>query len=67
MKAIELEIFNNLFSAIADEMGIVLRRSAFSPNIRERCDFSCAIFDEKGELVAKLHIFLSILALCQKQ
>ena len=53
MKAIELEIFNNLFSAIADEMGIVLRRSAFSPNIRERCDFSCAIFDEKGELVAQ--------------
>lgn len=53
MKVIELEIFNNLFSAIADEMGIVLRRSAFSPNIRERCDFSCAIFDEKGELVAQ--------------
>jgi len=53
MKAIELEIFNNLFSAVADEMGIVLRRSAFSPNIRERCDFSCAIFDEKGELVAQ--------------
>ena len=53
MKAIELEIFNNLFSAIADEMGIVLRHSAFSPNIRERCDFSCAIFDEKGELVAQ--------------
>ncbi len=53
MKAIELEIFNNLFSAIADEMGIVLRRSSFSPNIRERCDFSCAIFDEKGELVSQ--------------
>ncbi|MDF2953853.1 MAG: N-methylhydantoinase B/oxoprolinase/acetone carboxylase [Thermodesulfobacterium sp.] len=53
MRAIELEIFNNLFSAIADEMGIVLRRSSFSPNIRERCDFSCAIFDEKGELVAQ--------------
>ncbi len=53
MRAVELEIFNNLFSAIADEMGIVLRRSSFSPNIRERCDFSCAIFDEKGELVAQ--------------
>jgi N-methylhydantoinase B len=53
MKAIELEIFNNLFSAIAEEMGIVLRRSSFSPNIRERCDFSCAIFDEKGELVSQ--------------
>ncbi|PMP67389.1 MAG: 5-oxoprolinase [Thermodesulfobacterium geofontis] len=53
MKAIELEIFNHLFSAIAEEMGIVLRRSSFSPNIRERCDFSCAIFDEKGELVSQ--------------
>lgn len=53
MKAIELEIFNHLFSAIAEEMGIVLRRSSFSPNIKERCDFSCAIFDEKGELVSQ--------------
>lgn len=53
MKPIELEIFNKLFSAVAEEMGIVLRRSAFSPNIRERCDFSCAIFDEKGELIAQ--------------
>lgn len=53
MKAVELEIFNNLFSAVAEEMGIVLRRSSFSPNIRERCDFSCAIFDEKGELVSQ--------------
>ena len=53
MRAIELEIFNKLFSAVAEEMGIVLRRSSFSPNIRERCDFSCAIFDFKGELVAQ--------------
>jgi len=53
MKAIELEIFNHLLSAIAEEMGIVLRKSSFSPNIRERCDFSCAIFDEKGELVSQ--------------
>jgi len=53
MRAIELEIFNKLFSAVAEEMGIVLRRSAFSPNIRERCDFSCAIFDSRGELVAQ--------------
>ncbi|MCX8041840.1 MAG: hydantoinase B/oxoprolinase family protein [Thermodesulfobacteriaceae bacterium] len=53
MKAIELEIFNKLFSAVAEEMGIVLKRSAFSPNIRERCDFSCAIFDEEGELIAQ--------------
>jgi len=53
VKGIELEIFNKLFSSIAEEMGIVLRRSAFSPNIRERCDFSCAIFDATGELVSQ--------------
>lgn len=53
MKPIEIEIFNKLFSSVAEEMGVVLRRSAFSPNIRERCDFSCAIFDRKGELVAQ--------------
>ncbi len=51
--AIELEIFNKLFSSIAEEMGVVLRRSSFSPNIRERCDFSCAIFNEKGELISQ--------------
>jgi len=53
MKAIELEIFNHLLSAIAEEMGIVLRKLSFSPNIGERCDFSCAIFDEKGKLVSQ--------------
>jgi N-methylhydantoinase B len=50
---IEIEVFNKLFSSIAEEMGIVLRRSAFSANIKERCDFSCAIFDHQGELVAQ--------------
>jgi len=53
MNVVELEILNQLLSGIAEEMGVVLRRSAFSPNIRERCDFSCAIFDEKGELCAQ--------------
>ncbi len=53
MNPVELEIFNKLFSAVAEEMGIVLRKAAFSPNIRERCDFSCAIFDENGELVTQ--------------
>jgi len=53
MKVVELEILNQLLSGIAEEMGVVLKRSAFSPNIRERCDFSCAIFDEKGELCAQ--------------
>ena len=39
---IEVEVFNKLFSSIAEEMGIILRRSSFSSNIKERCDFSCA-------------------------
>lgn len=53
MKAFELEIFNKLLSSVAEEMGEVLRRSAFSPNIRERADFSCAIFDARGELLSQ--------------
>lgn len=52
-KAVELEIFNKILSSIAEEMGIVLRRSAFSPNIRERRDFSCAVFDTQGEMIAQ--------------
>jgi len=47
-----LEIFNNLFAGIATEMGHTLRNTAHSVNIRERLDFSCAIFDPKGGLVA---------------
>ncbi len=50
---IEVEVFNKLFSSIAEEMGIILRRSSFSSNIKERCDFSCAIFDRQGELAAQ--------------
>ena len=50
---IEVEVFNKLFSSIAEEMGIILARSSFSPNIKERRDFSCAIFDAKGDLVAQ--------------
>jgi 5-oxoprolinase (ATP-hydrolysing) len=49
---VQLEIFNNLFMSIAEQMGNVLRRTAFSTNIRERLDFSCAIFDREGGLVA---------------
>jgi N-methylhydantoinase B len=54
MKAdpIELEIFKNLFHSIAEEMGAALRRTAFSPNIKERRDYSCAIFDGAGEVIA---------------
>ncbi|MBE9193617.1 hydantoinase B/oxoprolinase family protein, partial [Gloeocapsopsis crepidinum LEGE 06123] len=47
-----LEIFNNLFRAIADEMGITLQNTSSSVNIKERLDFSCAIFDGDGQLVA---------------
>lgn len=47
-----LEIFNNLFKAIADEMGITLQNTSHSVNIKERLDFSCALFDAQGRLVA---------------
>ncbi|OKH37871.1 5-oxoprolinase [[Phormidium ambiguum] IAM M-71] len=47
-----LEIFNNLFRAIAEEMGITLQNTSYSVNIKERLDFSCAIFDRFGQLVA---------------
>ena len=53
MNAVELEIFRQLFSSVAEEMGATLMRSAFSPNIKERRDFSCAIFDAGGEMVAQ--------------
>lgn len=49
---VRLEIFNGLFMAIAEEMGSALARTAMSVNIRERLDFSCAIFDHQGRLVA---------------
>ena len=50
--AIELEIFKSLYHSIAEEMGATLRRTAFSPNIKERRDYSCAVFDEDGEVIA---------------
>lgn len=50
---IALEVFNHRFAAIAEEMGAVLCRSAFSPNIKERRDLSCAVFDAGGGLVAQ--------------
>jgi N-methylhydantoinase B len=49
---VELEIFKNLFHSIAEEMGAALRRTAFSPNIKERRDYSCAVFDRNGEVIA---------------
>jgi N-methylhydantoinase B len=47
-----LEIFKNLFHSVAEEMGAALRRSAFSPNIKERRDYSCAVFNARGEVLA---------------
>jgi 5-oxoprolinase (ATP-hydrolysing) len=49
---VQLEIFNNLFMSIAEQMGTVLQRTALSTNIRERLDFSCAVFDPDAGLVA---------------
>ncbi|WP_457650417.1 hydantoinase B/oxoprolinase family protein [Profundibacter sp.] len=47
-----LEVFNNLFMSIAEQMGATLKNTAYSVNIKERLDFSCAIFDASGDLVA---------------
>lgn len=47
-----LEIFNNLFRAVAEEMGVTLQNTSYSVNIKERLDFSCAVFDQQGQLVA---------------
>ena len=48
-----LEIMKSLLSAVAEEMGGALGRTAFSPNIKERRDFSCAVFDPAGRMVAQ--------------
>jgi N-methylhydantoinase B len=47
-----LEIFKNIFHSIAEEMGAALRRSAYSPNIKERRDYSCAVYNANGEVLA---------------
>jgi N-methylhydantoinase B len=49
---IELEVFKNIFHSIAEEMGAALRRTAFSPNIKERRDYSCALFDSSAQAIA---------------
>jgi 5-oxoprolinase (ATP-hydrolysing) len=49
---IMLEIFNNLFMAIAEQMGVTLQNTAYSVNMKERLDFSCALFDRDGMLIA---------------
>jgi N-methylhydantoinase B len=53
MNPIALSIFANRIEAVCDEMGAALQRAAFSPNIRDRLDYSCAVFDARGELCAQ--------------
>jgi N-methylhydantoinase B len=49
---VELEIFKNIYHSIAEEMGAALRSTAFSPNIKERRDYSCAVFNSAGQVIA---------------
>ncbi|HEY3810288.1 MAG TPA: hydantoinase B/oxoprolinase family protein [Acidimicrobiales bacterium] len=53
MTPFSLEIFRHLLTGVAEEMGAALMRAAFSPNIKERLDFSCALFDDGGRLLAQ--------------
>ncbi len=50
---IEFEVFKNLFLSIAEEMGVTLCRTGFSPNIKERLDYSCAVYDAEGNTIAQ--------------
>lgn len=53
MNTIELSIFSSRIESVCDEMGAVLQRAAFSPNIKDRLDFSCAVFDLRGQLCSQ--------------
>ena len=50
---ISLEVFKNLFISVCEEMGVALQRTSYSPNIKERRDFSCALFDSQGRMIAQ--------------
>src|SRR5215208_5605446 len=50
--SVRLEVYRHLFTALAEEMGAALKGAAYSPNIKERRDYSCALFDELGRVVA---------------
>jgi N-methylhydantoinase B len=50
---ITLELYRHRLAGVAEEMGITLRRTGYSPNIKERLDFSCATFDGKGRMMAQ--------------
>ncbi len=67
---VQLELFNNRFAAIAEQMGESLRRTALSTNVKERLDFSCAVFDQSGELVVNaphIPVHLGAMSECVKQ
>jgi N-methylhydantoinase B/oxoprolinase/acetone carboxylase alpha subunit len=53
IQPVEFEVFKNLFLSIAEEMGVTLCRTSFSPNIKERLDYSCAVYDAAGETIAQ--------------
>ncbi len=53
MDPITLELYRHRFAGVAEEMGVTLRRTSYSPNIKERLDFSCAIFDGAGRMIAQ--------------
>lgn len=50
---VEFEVFKNLFVSVAEEMGVTLCRTSFSPNIKERLDYSCAVYDAAGQTIAQ--------------
>src|SRR5207302_3211487 len=50
---VTLEIYRALYTSVAEEMGTALRRTSFSPNIKERRDYSCAVFDAEGRVIAQ--------------
>jgi 5-oxoprolinase (ATP-hydrolysing) len=64
---LDLELFTNRFTAIAENMGVMLQRTALSVNVKERLDFSCAILDAQGELIANaphIPVHLGSLGVC---
>lgn len=68
-EAVELELFSNRFTGIAREMGALLQRTAFSVNIKERLDFSCALLDAQGDLIVNaphIPVHLGALGVCTK-
>ncbi|MEQ8822399.1 MAG: hydantoinase B/oxoprolinase family protein [Sumerlaeia bacterium] len=70
IEAVELELFTNRFRAIAEEMGEQLRRTAISTNIKERLDYSCALLDPAGELIANaphIPVHLGAMSLCVRR